>query len=71
MITNTIRPPFTDDPHATQRHVDLLVSHALQHLEDRLANKNALTPDTFLKLTIEKRFLKIRNIYHRVFSQIL
>lgn len=71
MITNTIRPPFTDDPLATQQHIDLLVSHALQHLEDHLANKNSLTQDTFLKLSIEKRFLKIRNLYHKVFSQIL
>jgi|JI10StandDraft_1071094.scaffolds.fasta_scaffold3099073_1 hypothetical protein len=71
MITNTIRPPFTDDPHATQRQIDLLVSHAIQQLDGLLAHKNALTPDTFLKLTIEKRFLKIRHIYHAVFSQIL
>ena len=71
MITGTIRPPTTDTPAHTKEHIHKIVTDAQHELDELLAHKHHFTTDTLQKLTIEKRFIKIRHIYYRVFNTIL
>lgn len=71
MITGHIRPPFRDNPQDAQQHITQTIAQAQQHIELLLNHKNDFTNDTQLKLSLEKRFLKIREVYYRVFKRIL
>jgi hypothetical protein len=71
MITASLRPPFRDSPADTHAAANKIVAQAEEQLDQLLANKQLFAPQTLLKLTIEKRFLRVRAIYYRVFGKIL
>lgn len=70
MITGAIRPPFKDNPQENTDEIKKIVAQTQQEIDHLLA-QNDFTPQTKLKLSIEKRFLAIRDIYYRVFGKIL
>jgi len=71
MITGTIRPPFRDHPQDSAEQIKKIITQAQQEIDALLLHKNAYSQETFLKITIEKRFLRVRDIYYNVFGQIL
>lgn len=71
MITGTIRSPFKDNPHQNTEGIRKIVLQIEQEVDELLLHGKDFAPETHLKLSIEKRFLKIRAVYYRVFGQIL
>lgn len=71
MITGTIRPPFKDNPQENIEEIKKIIAQNQQQIDQLLTNPTQFTPETRLKLSIEKRFLTIRSIYHQVFGKIV
>lgn len=71
MITGHIRPPFRDNPQDSKQQITKTILQAQEDIDDLLKHKTDFTPETQLKLSVEKRFLRIREVYYRVFARIL
>lgn len=71
MITGTIRPPFKDNPQENAEEIKKIITQTEQEIDTLLQQKNIYTPETYLKLSVEKRFLKVRSVYYQVFRKIL
>ena len=71
MITGSTRPPFRDTLQDKQNHIAEIVHHAQLQVEALLQHSDQYGPQTQLKLTIEKQFLRVRSVYYRVFAKLL
>ena len=70
MITGALKLPFKPTSTHAPQYTRQLLLQAEAEINVLLAQNTLLTPETRLKLSIEKKFLRLRELYHQVLGQL-